>query len=245
MHSVNNNVTIINLNYNLFKIGKSTSFRFQLLSPSIRLISRHTTVYSNKMEKEAKAATKQDFLNNPTWVKRAEEFFYVTDVNKNGVIELDDFRMFAENLKKFTNNKRPEHLKKALEADMKLAAAVGIKEGDQFSKEQWIDGLAKVAAEFNAKLRRGERPPTEELIRALFSAVDINEDGVVTLDEYTLIFKAYNMDETAAAEGFATLDKDKNGKLDVNEIPSRHSKFWWLIDDEDAKGLFGERFEVQ
>ena len=34
------------------------------------------------------ATTKQDFLNNPTWVKRIEEFFNVRDVNKNGYVEL-------------------------------------------------------------------------------------------------------------------------------------------------------------
>ena len=87
-------------------------------------------------------------------MKRIEEFFNVRDVNKNGYVELNDFRIFAENLKKLTNNERPEALQRALDADLELAAAICIKEGDKLNKDQWIDALATTAADFNARSKR-------------------------------------------------------------------------------------------
>ena len=190
------------------------------------------------------ATTKLDFLNNPTWVKCIEEFFNVRDVNKNGYVELNDFRIFAENLKKLTNNERPEALQRALDADLELAAAIGIKEGDKLNKDQWIDALTTTAADFNARSKRGETLPSEKLTNGLFDSVDVNKDGTVTLEDYKLVFKAYNMDETTAAEGFATLDKNKNGKIERKEVVSQHTKYWWFIDDEEgAKGSFGQKFE--
>lgn len=134
--------------------------------------------------------------------------FNVRDVNKNGYVELNDFRIFAENLKKLTNNERPEALQRALDADLELAAAIGIKEGDKLNKDQWIDALATTAADFNARSKRGETLPSEKLTNGLFDSVDVNKDGTVTLEEYKLVFKAYNMDETTATEGFAALDKN-------------------------------------
>ncbi|XP_011410381.1 PREDICTED: aequorin-2-like [Amphimedon queenslandica] len=192
------------------------------------------------------STTKEDFLKNPTWVKRVDEFFYVRDVNKNGYIELNDFRIVADKLTTLTNNKRPEALKRVLEAELALAAALGIKEGDKLSKEQWIDAMASLAEKLNAKSKAGEKPLTEDLTNALFDVVDVNEDGTVSLDEYKLVFKAYNIDDAAAAQGFAAHDKNKNGKLERHEIVNQHTRFWWYVNDDfGSNGTFGERFEAK
>ena len=86
-------------------------------------------------------------------------------------------------MKRLTNNEQPEALQRALEADLELAAAIDIKEGDKLNKEQWLDALASVAADFNAKAKRGEILPTEKLKNALFDVVGVNKDGAVTLEE--------------------------------------------------------------
>ena len=176
-------------------------------------------------------------------MKRIEEFFNVRNVNKNGYVELNDFRIFAENLKKLTNNERPEALQRALDADLELAAAIGIKEGDKLNKDQWIDALATTAADFNARSKRGETLPSEKLTNGLFDSVDVNKDGTVPLSPWKST--SLSLRPTIwMRQQLLTLDKNKNGKIECKEVVSQHTKYWWFIDDEEgAKGSFGQKFE--
>lgn len=47
---------------------------------------------------------------------------------------------------------------------------------------------------------------------------DADEDGDLSVEEYTTYLKSSKQDVSAAAEKFATLDKDKNGYLSSSEF---------------------------
>lgn len=189
-------------------------------------------------------STKQDFLSNAAWVKRVGELFSATDVNKNGFVKRADFQAFVDNLEKLTQNERPDLIKKAREVVMEFADSLGVKEGVKLTKEEYIEGMAALAVEQSAKLKRGETSLTVKLNNAFYDVVDVNHDGTISLEEYKLILKAFNIDESAAAEGYATLDKNQDGKLNRQKMNEAETNFWWSLDDPASKGMMGKQFEI-
>lgn len=186
-------------------------------------------------------ATVQDYLNNAKWVKRVSQMFDNTDIDKNGYISTADFLKFVDNLAKETD--RPEMIAKLREVMLEWAAAIGIKEGVKADKQEYLKLMASMAIVENAKVKRGEKPLIYKLDNAWFDAVDVNHDGHVTLNEYILVMKAFNLDAASAEAGFDSLDKNKNGKIERNEFIETEFKFWFTLDDPDAQGILGDKFE--
>jgi len=54
---------------------------------------------------------------------------------------------------------------------------------------------------------------------------DADEDGKISLSEYTAYLKSSKQDMTAAAEQFATLDRDKSGFLSDAEFITGLNKY--------------------
>ena len=52
-----------------------------------------------------------------------------------------------------------------------------------------------------------------------------------------------NMGEESAKAGFALLDIDNSGMVDISEYLKHDTKFWFECDNPDVHGFFGERFE--
>ena len=83
----------------------------------------------------------------------------------------------------------------------------------------------------NAKVKRGEKSLVYKLDNAIFDVVDVNHDGNVTLNEYKLVMKAFNLDEASTEASFNALDRNKNGKIDWIEFIKSEFKFWFSLDD--------------
>ncbi len=66
----------------------------------------------------------------------------------------------------------------------------------------------------------------------------------MTLDEYRTVLKACNFNPSAADETFKLLiDTNRNGKIETKELNDHEFKFWFTLDDQDSKGMFGDKFE--
>ena len=189
-------------------------------------------------------ATKQDFLSNTAWVKRVGELFHVSDVNKNGYLQLEDYEIVITNLTRLTNNERPALIEKAREVVLEMTDSLGLKKGVKLNKEQYLDAMAAMGVEQGAKVKQGEASITTKLNNAVFDVVDVNRDGTVSLSEYKLVFKAFNIDEASAAEGYAVLDRNKDGKVSRQEFNDTETNFWWSLDDPKSKGIMGSNFEA-
>ena len=187
-------------------------------------------------------ATVQDYLNNAKWVRRISQMFTDTDVDKNGYVSVADFIKFVDNLAKEAPD-RPDLITKLRAVMVEWAAAIGIKEGIKASKQEYLKLMAAMAVSENAKVKRGEKSLIYKLDNALFDVVDVNHDGNITLNEYKLVMKAFNLDEASSEAGFAAVDKNKNGRIERNEFIETEFKFWFSLDDPDAQGILGEKFE--
>ncbi len=180
-----------------------------------------------------------DFSKNPAWVQRMEEVYAAVDLNKDGVMSLEDWEMWVDNIEK---DVKPEpQLVLALRTRMQeFCAGMGLTSDKKATKEEFISSAAAMAEAERAKKLKGEETLLEQLNNAWYDVVDTNHDGCVTLDEWRQVQKACNCDASAADRKFEAVDKDKNGKIERKELNSSEFKFWFTLDDEDSKKILGE-----
>ena len=73
---------------------------------------------------------------------------------------------------------------------------------------------------------------------------DINHDGVVTLEEFRTVMKiAYGCDAEEADATFRLIDANKNGKIERKELTNYELNYWFDLNDEASKGLYGAKFQ--
>jgi Ca2+-binding EF-hand superfamily protein len=183
------------------------------------------------------------YKDSPVWVKRMEEYFVQSDLNKDGYLSIEDFKMWSDNLEREVEADA-SILQKARKATLEYwEAACGLKPGVQLTKEQFIENMSKHSATEKAKFDDGITPLAFPYLDALFDAVDTNRDGYLQLDEYKKMMKASNFGAGTAKIVFDIIDANHDGKLSREELKSYNVKFWFTPDDPEAAGLFGAKFE--
>ena len=185
-----------------------------------------------------------DFLKNPLWVHRTQALFTLLDLNKNGSIELDDWQLWVQNIKRETKA-NPALIEKLQKAMTEFCAGMGVKKGTKATKDQFVRNFAALAVSECAKKKRGEEPLLNKLNNAYFDAVDTNHDGCVTRDEFRTVLKACNMDPSTADETFKVIDANKNNKIERDEFNEHEFNFWFGVDDAATKGMLGATFEMK
>ena len=58
----------------------------------------------------------------------------------------------------------------------------------------------------------------------MFDIIDSNNDGVISVHEYTVFFQIYNIDPKYVAEAFQAIDTDKNGVISRDEFVAAYQE---------------------
>ena len=182
------------------------------------------------------------FKNNPKWVKRMEEFFMQTDLDKNNHLSIEDFEIWIENIRKEVNPD-PLLVDKLYEVVREFWGACGLIPGVQLTKDQFIDNMAEFAVTENARRDRGEEPMLYKLDDIFYDVADTNRDGFISLDEYEVIQRALHFEPGVAKTAFDIIDKNHDGKLSREELNEQDFNFWFTLDDETTSGMFGEKYQ--
>ena len=168
--------------------------------------------------------------------------FALLDVDGNGVLEYDDFRMVVDTMAE------ERGLEKSSRRYMGLVAA-NKRLWKMFSRHLDIDSDGSISlAEWLAfHIRAFLSAPEEEGLLPEFSSalnatakffldlLDSDGDGVVTVEDYILFCSAYNVGENEARIGFDMFDRDGNGNLSRDEVIQMVKEFY-LSDDPEALG---------
>ena len=183
------------------------------------------------------------YKNSPKWVKRMEEFFDQSDLNRNGTLSIEDFYLWIENLEK--ELKPDPALFEILREQSDIYwGSVGLKPGVHLTKQEFIDGMAEIAGDERAAYDRGEKTPASQYSNAVFDVTDTNHDGFIQLSEYQKMMRASNFDANTAEYAFKLIDANHDGKLSRQELLDYNSKFWSSPDDPKAAGLYGPKYEA-
>lgn len=167
-----------------------------------------------------------EYLKSEKWVSNAKEFFVSTDLNKNGVVSLEDFELWIDNIKKMVNPD-PSLLAKLKKVLNEYTSALGLKPGVKLTSDQFVQALAKFTAEEKAK---GDDMLQKKMNHAWYDVVDTNHDGTISLDEYRKVMKACNYPEETADYVFKMIDANHDGKLSRKELSDHEVKFFFAVD---------------
>ena len=179
----------------------------------------------------------------PKWMKRIEEFFHQSDLNKDSFLSIEDFEIWIENIEKETKA-NPALIEKARIAMREYWESVGLKPGVRLTKEQFVDTMAEVALRERAKFEAGDKESLfVRYLEATFDVVDTNRNGFLELNEYEKMMKASNFDAGTAKMAFDVIDTNHDEKLSRQELLDYNAKFWYYPDDQEAAGLYGPKYE--
>ena len=107
----------------------------------------------------------------------------------------------------------------------KVGGGKSIKRGD------FISSMKKMLTDANLrKILEGPLPH-------FFHAVDLNNDGMISKEEYEKFFELLGIEEGAAAAAFEVIDENKDGQLSLEEFVFAGSRFF-ISEKEEPTCLF-------
>ena len=180
-------------------------------------------------------------LTNFQKEKISHYFGTVMDQDRNGVLEKEDFRRIGESLCTLWGYK-PD----TLEYDRVIAN--NLKSWKTFksyfkdknavaNEEQFIHFFEKMLAPGSKKLYKKF---VLNMVSSLFDAFDANEDGVISIDEYSDMFLCYHIPIKYSAKAFVKLDQNGDGHITRKELACAINEFF-RSNNEKSPGnwLFG------
>ena len=189
------------------------------------------------------AVTVQTYLNNPKWVKRVDESFDHLDRDKSGFLSRENWLLPVADLEKIIPD-RIEMIAKARASTEEFLDALGLTKGMKADKEKYKKLSAALSISESERYKKGELTYVEKCGHAFFDAIDRDNNGYLSFDEYkAMLIGTGDFDEEAVQGAFNVLDKDKNGKLDKKEFAAAEVKFWCVLDDDSTDGMYGNKFQ--
>ena len=182
------------------------------------------------------------YTSSPKWVKRMEELFDQSDLNKDGYLSIEDFEQWVENIKKEVKA-TPDLIEKLLKAARDYWGEAGLIKGVRYAKDQFVKETAKFMANEKSKHDEGKEIFLTKYMDAVFDVVDTNHDGYLQLNEYEKMMKASNFDAGTAKSAFDTIDTNHDGKLSRKELKDYTFQFWFIPGDTKSAGFFGLKYE--
>lgn len=176
--------------------------------------------------------------------KKLTHFFQLLDLDKNDILQLEDFSDIAERLCiEFSYDQGSKEQKFLVDRCVnffhKLLGDIKHEGYQVISLEEW---LKYMAVEFIENRNTDALDEFSEfMIGFLFDMFDENNDGYISAEEYADLFVVYGIDIKYSAKAFINIDINKDDRLARNELLFAFETFL-TSDDATMKGnwLFGD-----
>lgn len=168
--------------------------------------------------------------------------FELLDVDGNGVLEYDDFRMVVDTMAEERGWERNNRRYISLVASNKrlwkmISRDIDIDGNGSISLMEWL--AFHIKAFIEDPLNQGFQPKFSAALRATASffcdMLDSDGDGKVCIDDYIAFCAAYNVSEAKARFSFKLFDRDGSGDITMQEVEEMVKEFY-LSDDPSAPG---------
>ena len=163
--------------------------------------------------------------------------FSAYDVTKDNAVDRSDFVEIAARLSSANGHAAGSDAHRKIEEQMLLfwSAFEAVANKPQLTLDDWIHCEETLTAD-----RAQYRQMLEGTIGQLFSLLDVNHDGKLSLDEYRAFLQVHSRDDSNAAEHYARLDVGKKGGLELSDVIEAYYQFY-TSDDPEAAGncLYG------
>lgn len=161
--------------------------------------------------------------SNEFWKKKFHLAVKALDVNKDDHISRDDFDLIVQRYK--DAGATPEHVKKHQDSFEKLYSIWGMTDKN----------IKLTIEEFEEMFRQNLEKSfghADELYSEWFYQVDINEDGVISLNEWKIHSTALGISEENAEKSYQAMDTNKDGVISLEEFIEYHKEFFFSAEDK-------------
>lgn len=195
--------------------------------------------------------------NTEFWRRKMRTLHSLLDVNNDGVISYDDFRLLADKFTALGHLKTEAHdeflqvLQQTWEEQWGEITPYNLISAEQYLTEMhhyindqelrnkvhlWLPYLFKV----NYSPSQSIAIPI--LLMTLFpynsQAVDKDHSGFISLKEYKLFFNCLGLTPEDAAVSFAIIDKNGDGKLSIKEFVKLGREYFLTEDERKVSRMF-------
>ena len=170
-------------------------------------------------------------LTSEFWKKKIHISVLARDVNKDNIISREDFDLIVQRYKEA--GAPPEHVKKHQESFEKVYKVWGMTDK---SVQMTIEEFEKM---FQQNLEKSYAH-ADEIYSEWFHQVDINGDGVISLNEWIIHCSALSISKENAEKSFQAMDTNKDGVISLEEFVEYHKEFFFSTEDKlHSSILFG------
>jgi Ca2+-binding EF-hand superfamily protein len=168
--------------------------------------------------------------------------FELLDVDGNGVLEYDDFRMVVDTMAEERGWERNNRRYISLVASNKrlwtmISRNIDIDSDGSITLMEWL--AFHIKAFIEDPMTKGFDPKFSAALRGTATffcdMLDSDGDGKVCIDDYIAFCAAYNVSEAKARLSFGLFDRDGSGDITVQEVEEMVKEFY-LSDDPMAPG---------
>lgn len=185
-------------------------------------------------DSDAERRKKKDAYTSNFWRQKMRTLHGIFDVNNDGVISFDDFKLLAKNfgdLGHLSHEQKIEFLEV-----LQVTWEKNFGEIDPYnlvSVEQYLTEM------YHTMTDKDLRKKVHKFLPYLFQAVDNDHSGEISISEFKLFFKCLGLSERDAEVSFAAIDKNNDGMLSIKEFvnlgrdyfltenPKRVSRHFW------------------
>lgn len=173
-------------------------------------------------------ATAEEYLANKFWIKKMKTAFKLSDVDKNGVINIEDFKRSADLFEK----KCPEKAKEIREQLIHVFIESTGSADTQITLNQWLKMRAAIAAHPDARKRFREFMDKE------FDLIDTDGSGTISREEFRDFFECKGLDGNLANPSFDAIDTDHNNFISRDEFSVAREEFHLGLDETHSSQIF-------
>ncbi|NQZ78572.1 MAG: EF-hand domain-containing protein [Ekhidna sp.] len=176
-------------------------------------------------------------------VKKWVFFFYILDVNRNGILEHSDIELILkraiETRKGLFDSLDERYLKfVALKNFDRLIMEAGKGKQRSITLLEWI----RIIKQNNESKKKSFfiRWFSASAVRFMFDLCDHNRDGFIDFDEFELLYSIFGLNRSNIISAFKQLDENRDGRLSKSELYEAIGNFFSSSNATIGSHLFGK-----
>jgi len=167
------------------------------------------------------------------WRRKMRTFHGILDINKDGVISFDDFRLLVDRFI-YLGHLKPEQQKEFNEVVQKLWEERwgNVSPYNLVTTEQYLEDMYHVVND------KQLRKKVHTFLPYLFKAVDKDRNGFITVEEFKLFFNCLGIPRDVAVASFTAVDENLDGRITLKEFIKTGRDFFLTEDQRNPSKMF-------